>query len=102
MSVEVQADQIEYIVGVKGDSDADSSMLLKFKDTTKPVVHINRTTATKKFADKIVNYLATDVKSKQGEESVDLNQPAERSVDLPVSVQQAPHLNEAKKEMDLS
>lgn len=126
MAIEVEANQIDYILGVQDDDDEDSSLLLKFKDQSKPVVNINRATATKKFADKIVNYTkasttaqVTDVKSKQEEESsLDLNEPEKRSYNLPVSQgtesqpqQQAqspdsiPNLNEEakeSKEMDLS
>lgn len=120
MSIEVQENEIDYILGVKGDGDEDSSMLLKFTDQTKPIVTINRTTAVKKFADKIVNYnkdsttaQVTDVKSKHDVESVDLNEPEKRSINLPISAEvlqqeqspdNIPNLHEEvkDKEMDLS
>jgi hypothetical protein len=120
MSIEVQENEIDYILGVKDDGDEDSSMLLKFTDQAKPVVTINRTTAVKKFADKIVNYnkdsttaQVTDVKSKHDVESIDLNEPEKRSINLPVSAEvlqqeqspdDIPNLNEEvkDKEMDLS
>ncbi len=125
MSIEVEANQIDYILGINDDNDEDSSMLMKFKDPSKPVVNISRTTATKKFSDKIVKYnkantiaAVADVKSKHEEESsLDLNEPEKRSYNLPVSQgtesqqqQQSPdsipNLNEEVKEegkdMDLN
>ena len=121
MSVEVEANQIDYILAVKDDNDEDSSMLIKFKERSKPVVSINRKVAAKKFAEKIVTFgtsnttaQSTHVKkaSTQEEEDIDLINLEQEPYSLPVVESRhspdniVPNLNEGatgqSKEMDLS